>query len=196
MKFPTKTPLAAGIALLCGTSYIASPLADAKPGKGKGPNKEGKGKPSHAGKGKDKGKPDHAGKGKDKGKPDHAGKDKHDHGDKKAHKHFKHFDDDNVVILRDYFSPYRSTKGLPPGLAKKVARGGELPPGWQKKLVPGYRFEDNLWKQLVPLPDDLNKRIRYGDDPYRYYLLNDRIVRVHPDNRTLLGAVLLSELLD
>ncbi|MBW1911075.1 MAG: hypothetical protein JRJ11_16315, partial [Deltaproteobacteria bacterium] len=27
----------------------------------------------------------------------------------------------------------KKKKALPPGLKKKVARGGELPPGWQKK---------------------------------------------------------------
>ncbi len=31
----------------------------------------------------------------------------------------------------------KKAKGLPPGLAKEVARGGELPPGWQKKCVRG-----------------------------------------------------------
>jgi hypothetical protein len=29
----------------------------------------------------------------------------------------------------------KKAKSLPPGLAKKVARGGRLPPGWEKKVV-------------------------------------------------------------
>ncbi|MBZ2169440.1 MULTISPECIES: hypothetical protein [Marinobacter] len=32
---------------------------------------------------------------------------------------------------------------LPPGLQKKVAKGGQLPPGWQKKLN-GYHRGDRL----------------------------------------------------
>src|SRR5262245_6195970 len=40
----------------------------------------------------------------------------------------------DIVILRDHYAPrYRD---LPPGLKKKVARGGQLPPGWQKKFEP------------------------------------------------------------
>jgi hypothetical protein len=37
----------------------------------------------------------------------------------------------DVKIIREHYAPrYRN---LPPGLRKKVARGGQLPPGWQKK---------------------------------------------------------------
>ena len=53
----------------------------------------------------------------------------------------------DVVILRDYYSPrYRH---LPPGLQKKVARGGELPPGWRKKFEP---FPADVDRRLAPLP--------------------------------------------
>src|SRR4051812_7599709 len=31
----------------------------------------------------------------------------------------------------------RGGKGLPPGLQKKLARGGQLPPGWQNKVTVG-----------------------------------------------------------
>ena len=53
----------------------------------------------------------------------------------------------DVVILRDHYAPrYRN---LPPGLQKKVARGGELPPGWKKKFEP---FPVAIEHRLVPLP--------------------------------------------
>jgi hypothetical protein len=53
----------------------------------------------------------------------------------------------DVVILRDYYAPrYRR---LPPGLQKKVARGGELPPGWKKKFEP---FPVEIERRLAPLP--------------------------------------------
>jgi hypothetical protein len=53
----------------------------------------------------------------------------------------------DVVILRDHYAPrYRN---LPPGLQKKVARGGELPPGWKKKFEP---FPVALEHRLSPLP--------------------------------------------
>ena len=40
----------------------------------------------------------------------------------------------DVKIIREHYAArYRN---LPPGLRKKVARGGQLPPGWQKKYEP------------------------------------------------------------
>src|SRR5262245_45056914 len=42
-----------------------------------------------------------------------------------------------VTTVSTPAKPGKKAKKLPPGLAKKVARGGELPPGWQKKCVPG-----------------------------------------------------------
>jgi len=49
----------------------------------------------------------------------------------------------------------KKPKGLPPGLAKKVARGGELPPGWQKKCVPGQILSAEVYKLCHPLPPEL-----------------------------------------
>lgn len=37
------------------------------------------------------------------------------------------------------------SKGLPPGLQKKVARGKALPPGWQKKLAVGQRMDKAVY---------------------------------------------------
>jgi len=52
----------------------------------------------------------------------------------------------DVSILRTHYAPrYRN---LPPGLRKKVARGGQLPPGWQKKFEP---FPVDLDRRLPPL---------------------------------------------
>lgn len=166
-----------GISLALASTATAKPPGHAKGGKG------GKGNPH-----KKVAPPGHAKAGHGKG---HAHKDKPKH----AKKHFDHFDDDHVVILREYFSPYRSTRGLPPGIAKQVRQGKGLPPGWEKNFVRGRRLEDPVWNRLIPVPDDLHRRIRY-QQPGRYYILNDRLVRVNPDNRTLLGSILLSELLD
>ena len=57
------------------------------------------------------------------------------------------FGSPDVVVLREYYTPrYRR---LPPGLQKKVARGGELPPGWKKKFEP---FPVEIEHRLAPLP--------------------------------------------
>jgi hypothetical protein len=53
----------------------------------------------------------------------------------------------DVEILRGHYATrYRN---LPPGLRKKVARGGQLPPGWQKKFEV---FPVVVEGRLHPLP--------------------------------------------
>ena len=59
------------------------------------------------------------------------------------------FGSGDVTLIREHYSPrYRN---LPPGLQKKVARGGQLPPGWRKKFEP---FPAHLERRLVVLPSD------------------------------------------
>lgn len=50
-----------------------------------------------------------------------------------------------------------SKGALPPGLQKKVDRGGELPPGWQKKIKVGELIEESVYEKskiVVPVDDD------------------------------------------
>lgn len=54
---------------------------------------------------------------------------------------------DDTRIIQDYYRP--RLRDLPPGLEKKVARGGVLPPGWQKKV---QAFPVDLDGRLVRLP--------------------------------------------
>jgi hypothetical protein len=47
-------------------------------------------------------------------------------------------------------------KPLPPGLQKKVERGGELPPGWQNKLTVGESLDEEVYDSaevIVPVDD-------------------------------------------
>lgn len=63
----------------------------------------------------------------------------------------------DVTLLRNHYAPrYRN---LPPGLQKKVARGGQLPPGWQKKFE---TFPVALERQLPPLPPDYRRGVLDG----------------------------------
>ena len=60
-------------------------------------------------------------------------------------------------IIHDHYAPrYRS---LPPGLQKKIARGGSLPPGWRKKLQP---FDADVERHLQPLPSDYGRGVIDG----------------------------------
>lgn len=48
-------------------------------------------------------------------------------------------------------------KSLPPGLQKKVERGGELPPGWQKKIAKGEVLDLEVYKHAtIIVPPDIN----------------------------------------
>jgi hypothetical protein len=51
---------------------------------------------------------------------------------------------------------YRSSGGLPPGLAK---RNGDLPPGLEKQLRRNGRLPPGLEKKLVPFPVAIESRL-------------------------------------
>ena len=80
------------------------------------------------------------------------------------------FTPDETITIRGYFrtspppAPAKSTYGkkkktLPPGLEKKVDRGGELPPGWQKKVARGEVLDAGIYAHSRPLPPELVKRL-------------------------------------
>jgi hypothetical protein len=62
-----------------------------------------------------------------------------------------------IEVIRAHYAPqYRN---LPPGLQKKVARGGALPPGWEKKMQP---FPANVDRVLLPLPTGYSRGVFDG----------------------------------
>ncbi len=70
---------------------------------------------------------------------------------------YVHFSIGEQQVIREYYLPrYRS---LPPGLRKKVARGGQLPPGWQKKIQP---FPWEIERRLAPMPSDCGRGVIDG----------------------------------
>jgi len=72
--------------------------------------------------------------------------------DRDEHAAYCYFEPHDVRILREYYEPrYRS---LPPGLAKKFYRTGQLPSGWQKKVEP---LPIEVERRLVPLRPDYRR---------------------------------------
>jgi hypothetical protein len=68
-----------------------------------------------------------------------------------------HFSSGDVRMIREHYAPrYR---GLPPGLQKKLQRGGQLPPGWRKKMEP---FPPVLEGRLTALPRDYQRGVIDG----------------------------------
>jgi hypothetical protein len=68
-----------------------------------------------------------------------------------------HFSSASQRVIREYYAP--RYKSLPPGLQKKVARGGSLPPGWQKKMQP---FPVEVERRLEPLPGGYGRGVIDG----------------------------------
>lgn len=69
-----------------------------------------------------------------------------------------------MTVIRDYYRAHPAPapeatavkkKKLPPGLRRKVARGGALPPGWQKKVARGEVMDPAVYEHCRPLPSEL-----------------------------------------
>ena len=73
------------------------------------------------------------------------------------------FSDEEIRIIRSYFESHASHrhkgkgKGLPPGIAKNLARGKPLPPGIAKQHLP-----QDLRRQLPPPPDGYERIVVAG----------------------------------
>lgn len=72
----------------------------------------------------------------------------------------------------------KKQKALPPGLQKKVERGGELPPGWQKKVARGEVLDRDLYLASQGLPQDVLNRLPTSPVGTTIRRIDDRIVRV------------------
>lgn len=103
-----------------------------------------------------------------------------------------------LVLEKEYgFSknsvPKGEAKQLPPGLKKKLERGGNLPPGWQKKLQRGEVIDRETYTEAERLPDELLRRITGREDAVELLRVGDRILRVMEGRGTILDVVDLSD---
>ncbi|MCE0558945.1 hypothetical protein Q4519_14900 [Motilimonas sp. 1_MG-2023] len=72
----------------------------------------------------------------------------------------------------------KQDKPLPPGLEKKVERGGELPPGWQKKLHRGEILDLDLYHYGI-------KRPGKKDDIYEWVEIESDTVKIIKNTREI-----------
>lgn len=72
-----------------------------------------------------------------------------------------------------------STGNLPPGLQKKIERGGELPPGWRDKVRIGDRIDRDIYRYRHVLRDADDRGIATIQLGYR-------ILRVIEDTREII----------
>ena len=71
----------------------------------------------------------------------------------------------------------KKQKPLPPGLQKKVNRGGQLPPGWQKKVARGEVLDGDLYDASRGLPRSVLDRLEILEGT-SVRQVNDRVVRI------------------
>lgn len=90
--------------------------------------------------------------------------------------------DDDAQKTSDYkdkkHKKDKKQKSLPPGLQKKVERGGQLPPGWQKKVARGEVLEEDIYLASKNLPQDIIDILPTEPEGTTIRQIDDRIVRV------------------
>lgn len=107
------------------------------------------------------------------------------------------FGDHDRRVLNDYLReeewtpPGQQGKKLPPGLRKKLDRGGELPPGWQKKLQRWDVLDEDVYRHSRRLPDYVLEELSYHPEGTSIRRLDDRVVRVLDATRTVLDVLYL-----
>lgn len=82
----------------------------------------------------------------------------------------------------------KKEKALPPGLQKKLERGGSLPPGWQKKVERGEVMAPELYRQTRVLPKRYLGELGEQPEGTSVLVLDDRVVRVHDATRTIIDV--------
>jgi hypothetical protein len=83
---------------------------------------------------------------------------------------------------------WKRSKSLPPGLSKKVERGGELPPGWQKKLVRGETMPPEIHGKCQPLPPDLVAKLPPPPPDTVLVAVSGKVVRLLNATREILDV--------
>ena len=106
--------------------------------------------------------------------------------------------EDNVItleekeIIKKYLSGVSSKKEYkvkkkshPPGLAKKLARGGTLPPGWQMKVARGEVMDYETYNNASPLPDELLRKLSSIPEGTILLQVGNKIVKVIEASRKI-----------
>lgn len=105
------------------------------------------------------------------------------------------FDASDRAILANYLGSTPAhgagkskAKSLPPGLRKKLERGGDLPPGWQAKVARGEVIDYELYSHARSLPENVLGLLRQGPRGTSVRQIDDRIVRIADASRTILDV--------
>lgn len=96
-------------------------------------------------------------------------------------------------VLKQYYAAPpeqpKKQKALPPGLQKKVARGGQLPPGWQKKVARGEVMSPDVYKHSEPLPRDILVKLPPQPSGTILVRVEGKIVRLAEATKTIIDVL-------
>lgn len=80
-------------------------------------------------------------------------------------------------------------KRLPPGLKKKLERGGELPPGWQKKVARGEVMDLQVYQRAKPISADLIRILPPQPRGTAIVVVEGKVVRLWEATRTIIDVL-------
>ncbi len=82
----------------------------------------------------------------------------------------------------------KKKKKLPPGLQKKIDRGGQLPPGWQKKVARGEVLDAEMYDASENLPNSILDQLE-NIEGTSVRQLDDRIIRIMDSTDVILDVL-------
>jgi len=91
-----------------------------------------------------------------------------------------------IVLVRGWYRD--GGKGLPPGLAKR----DRLPPGLEKKLVRGGKLPPGLQKKIQPLPIEIERQLHVLPTGYRRVFIAGNAVIMDPRTSLIYDVVRLA----
>lgn len=82
----------------------------------------------------------------------------------------------------------KKPRSLPPGLQKKLDRGGSLPPGWEKKLIKSQIMPVEVYKECHPLPPELVVKLPPPPKGVITVTIEGKVVRLLEATREILDV--------
>lgn len=97
------------------------------------------------------------------------------------------FSEEERRVIQTYAAGKRA-KDLPPGLRRKMAKGGSLPPGWQKKVAAGEVMPIEVYKAATPLPPEIVLKLPPPPRGVIHVTIEGKVVRLLEATREIIDV--------
>lgn len=124
---------------------------------------------------------------------DQRGEDRDSQGGERHGQAGRTFSDNERQVVHGYVDRFgqqegRHPRSLPPGLAKKMSRGGRLPPGWEAKCVRGQTMPVEVYQECRPLPRELAVKLPVPPAGTVTVAVSGKVVRLLEATREILDV--------